>query len=92
MKPAESTDCDGNHAAAQHGSGTSALKDVLERIEHDLILTALQESRGNKAKAARALGMTERLIGLRVKRLGIDWRGLRRRKKHSDAHITEQHP
>jgi len=59
------------------------LKSVLGEIERDLILTALRESHGNKAKAARALGITERLMGLRVKRLGIDWRGLRTRRKRA---------
>ena len=29
------------------------------------------------AKAARALGITERLAGLRIARLGIDWRRFR---------------
>jgi Nif-specific regulatory protein len=48
----------------------------------------LQESHGNKAKAARALGITERFMGLRVKRLGIDWRGLRPRRKQSTTIIA----
>jgi transcriptional regulator with GAF, ATPase, and Fis domain len=66
--------------------GSHALKDTLEGIERDLILAALQDSHGNKAKAARALGITERFMGLRVKRLGIDWRGLRPHRKQSAAH------
>ena len=66
---------------ADHQAGPGGLKEVLEGIERDLILAALQESRGNKAKAARALGITERLMGIRVKRLGIDWRGLRITRK-----------
>lgn len=61
----------------------AGLKSVLGELERDLILTALQESHGNKAKAARALGITERLMGIRVKRLGIDWRGLRINRKHA---------
>jgi Nif-specific regulatory protein len=69
----------------QENDGAHALKEVLAGIERDLILAALQQSHGNKAKAARALGITERLMGLRVKRLGIDWRGLRRRGRASDA-------
>lgn len=66
--------------------GSHALKEILEGIERDLILAALTESHGNKAKAARALGITARFMGLRVKRLGIDWRGLRPRRKLSAAH------
>lgn len=64
-------------------TGPHGLIEVLAGVERDLILKALQESHGNKAKAARALGITERLMGIRVKRLGIDWRGLRAHRKHS---------
>jgi len=67
LQSAEST-------GSQH-SGT--LTESLEALERDLIVDALKTSRGNKAKAARALGTTERLIGLRVARLGIDWRRFR---------------
>lgn len=56
-------------------SGTThhgTLDGTLENIERDLILDALKAARGNKAKAARALGISERIMGLRVKKLGID--------------------
>jgi Nif-specific regulatory protein len=62
-------------AGAAHG-----LKETLANIERDLILEALRNANGNKARAARSLGITERLMGLRVKRLGIDWRALRPRR------------
>jgi Nif-specific regulatory protein len=61
-------------------SGTihhGTLQETLDALERDLIVDALKTSRGNKAKAARALGTTERLIGLRIARLGIDWRRFR---------------
>jgi Nif-specific regulatory protein len=45
---------------------------ALDRLEREMILDALKSSRGNMAKAARALGMSERLIGLRVNKHGID--------------------
>jgi Nif-specific regulatory protein len=51
-------------------SGT--LSAILDNVERNLILDALKSSRGNKAKAARALGITERVMGLRVKKHGID--------------------
>ena len=86
MTRVESTDCDIASNPKREGDGAHTIKEVLEGIEHDLILAALQESHGNKAKAARALGITERLIGLRVKRLGIDWRGLRPRRKQPVTH------
>ena len=48
------------------------LQDTLARVEREMIVMALRASRGNKARAARALGITERLMGLRVKKYGID--------------------
>jgi transcriptional regulator with GAF, ATPase, and Fis domain len=66
-------------ARERHG-----LKEILEGVESDLILNALRSSNGNKAQAARNLGITERLMGIRVKRLGIDWRSLRVRQRIAD--------
>ncbi|MBM4032207.1 MAG: nif-specific transcriptional activator NifA [Planctomycetes bacterium] len=45
---------------------------TLDAIERDMLVDALKAARGNKAKAARALGLTERLMGLRVKKHGIE--------------------
>jgi transcriptional regulator with GAF, ATPase, and Fis domain len=83
MASTESTDPDDTRPAELGAARAPALKEVLEGIEHELILAALRASHGNKAKAARVLGITERLMGLRVKRLGIDWRRLRARGKGS---------
>jgi len=61
-------------------SGTThegTLDGTLGNVERDLILDALKASRGNKAKAARALGISERIMGLRVKKFGIDPRRFR---------------
>jgi Nif-specific regulatory protein len=51
-------------------SGT--LQEALDNLERNLILDALKSSRGNKAKAARALGISERLMGIRVEKHGLD--------------------
>lgn len=75
------------NSGTEHQQGPYGLLEVLEKVERDLILSALQRSNGNKAKAARALGITERLMGIRVKRLGIDWRGFRARRKHQGAQV-----
>ena len=48
------------------------LQTALDNIEREMIIEALKTCRGNMAKAARALGLTERLMGLRVKKHGID--------------------
>jgi len=56
-------------------SGTAmkgTLSDEIEHVEKEMIMDALKSSRGNMALAARTLGLTERIMGLRVKRYEID--------------------
>jgi Nif-specific regulatory protein len=56
-------------------SGTtvqSSLADAIEQYEKDLILDALKSARGNRAKAARLLGTTERIIGYKVRKYDIE--------------------
>ena len=56
-------------------SGTvlpGTLAETMDRVEKELITEALKTSRGNRAKAARTLGLTERIMGLRVDKYGID--------------------
>ena len=77
MTTAVSTAHDAARPAEQGGMEVHDLKGVLEEHERELILTALRETHGNKAKAARALGITERLMGIRVLKFGIDWRSMR---------------
>jgi Nif-specific regulatory protein len=62
-------------------SGTAfkgALENTLENVERELILDALKSTRGNMAKAARSLGISERIMGLRVRRYRIDAKRFRR--------------
>jgi Nif-specific regulatory protein len=78
--------CDGQVVHAHHlpptlqtaaSSGTAmslSLKDALEAYEKDLIQDALKTSRGNRAKAARLLNTTGRIMNYKVKQLRIDWR------------------
>ena len=47
-------------------------QETLNNLERELILDALKSSRGNQTKAAQTLGLTERLMGLRVKKYKID--------------------
>jgi Nif-specific regulatory protein len=61
-------------------SGTSlsgTLQATLDNVERELIIDALKSARGNKARAARALGISERLMGLRVRKHGIDFQRFR---------------
>ncbi len=50
----------------------SGLTGALEKIENQLIIEALTTTKGNIAKAAKQLQVTERMLGLRVKKYQID--------------------
>ncbi|HET9752698.1 MAG TPA: helix-turn-helix domain-containing protein, partial [Myxococcales bacterium] len=81
--------CDGQVIHGHHlpptlqtaeASGTlvqTPLTDAVEQYEKDLILDALKSARGNRAKAARLLGSTERIVGYKVRKYGIDPRRFR---------------
>jgi Nif-specific regulatory protein len=45
---------------------------TIESYESDLIQDALKSSRGNVAKAAKMLDSTERILGYKIKKYGID--------------------
>ncbi len=49
----------------------SALKDKVEEIEKEMILDALEQSNWVKAKAAKMLGITERIIDYKMKKYGL---------------------
>ncbi len=64
-------------AALQNTGGLSngqneTLQAILDNVEREIILEALEAARGNQAKTAKALGVTERVMGLRLKKHGID--------------------
>jgi Nif-specific regulatory protein len=61
-------------------SGTSTkqnLSETLEGIEKETIAEALKTSKGNMAQAAKALGLTERMMGIRTTKYNIDFRKFR---------------
>jgi Nif-specific regulatory protein len=51
---------------------TLSLGDAVAAYEKDIVLDALKTTRGNRAKAARLLGTTERIINYKVRKYGID--------------------
>jgi len=61
-------------------SPKGGLDAAVSALEYEMIVTELKSSEGNMAQAARKLGLTERQMGLRVKRLGIDFRRFRSRE------------
>ncbi len=59
------------------GSGTAisqSLGDAVAGFERDLIEDALKMAHGNRARAARLLQATRRIVNYKIKQYGIDWR------------------
>jgi transcriptional regulator with GAF, ATPase, and Fis domain len=54
-----------------------SLSEAVTAFESNLIQDALKSSRGNRAKAARLLNTTERILSYKVRRFGIDPRRFR---------------
>lgn len=48
------------------------LKDKIKDMEKEAILKALKECNWIRARAARTLGITERIIGYKIKKYGIE--------------------
>jgi Nif-specific regulatory protein len=81
--------CEGNVIHGYHlpptlqtaeGSGTvtkMSLDQAIGAFEKDLIQDALKTTRGNRARAARLLDTTERILGYKVKKYEIDCRRFR---------------
>lgn len=53
-------------------SDTATLADAVDALEREMIVDALKETGSNIAEAARRLGITERKMGLRVRKHEID--------------------
>jgi Nif-specific regulatory protein len=70
LQSAESTDT-GLH---------STLQEALDNVEREILLDALKSLKGNMAKTAKYLGITERIMGLRVKKYNIDPKDFRSKK------------
>jgi Nif-specific regulatory protein len=51
-----------------------ALSDALDAYEKELLQHGLKQAQGNRSKAARLLGTTERIFSYRLRKHGIDWR------------------
>jgi Nif-specific regulatory protein len=55
-----------------------ALADAVAKLEKDLIQDALKSARGNRAKAARLLGSTERVMNYKIRKYNVDCGRFRR--------------
>ncbi len=54
------------------------LPTTLAHMEKSMITRALREYHGNMGKAASSLGISERILGLRMKKFGLDYRTFRK--------------
>lgn len=59
-----------------------SLKDKIQEIEKEEILQALEQCNWVMARAARMIGITERMIGYKIKKYGI--------KKEEGTMMTKQ--
>jgi Nif-specific regulatory protein len=53
--------------------GVGSLEDRVSMFQRDLIVDALKRCNGNVSAAAKDLGATQRIIGYKIKQLGIDF-------------------
>lgn len=49
------------------------LDERVSGFEREVIMDALKEAKGNQSKAARLLGTTQRIVGYKIKHLGIEF-------------------
>jgi Nif-specific regulatory protein len=61
-------------AASTETMQSGTLDIILDKMEKQIILDALISCKGNSAKASEHLGITERMMGIRIKKYDIDAR------------------
>ncbi len=62
-------------------SGTresSSLRSKLDAVEYEYVVEALKHTRGNVTEAARELGLTRRVLGLKMQRFGVNFADYRK--------------
>jgi len=70
------------------GSEQPKLSEAVRRFETQLILTALEKTRGNQFRAARILGVKHTTLNAKIKRYGISINGNRSGDQFSDQEIA----
>ena len=56
---------------------TGSLQQKLDSIEQEMIIEALKRTKGNMSRAAAQLGLSDRIMGLRMKKFSVDYRKFR---------------
>lgn len=66
------------------GNVTDTLRNRIKEMEREEIINALKECDWVMAKAARKLGITERMIGYKIKKYGLRIKEVRWIEKNSN--------
>jgi Nif-specific regulatory protein len=70
--------------APRHYEEEGTLQQRLEAIEYEMIVDSLKATHGNASKAAESLGLTNRMMGLRLNKYGVDYRRFRHPVKNEE--------
>jgi Nif-specific regulatory protein len=57
---------------SSHTKSTGLLENILNKVEKQMLMETLLSTRGNLVKAADQLGITERMMGIRIKKYEIE--------------------
>jgi Nif-specific regulatory protein len=71
-------------ATSSKTENTGTLDFIMDRVEKQLIIESLTSTFGNIAKAAKNLGITERIMGLRIKKYDISLKKYKDQKGIND--------
>lgn len=69
------------HAPALSVSVSGNLESAIAHLEQQMIANALNECKGNMSRAAEQLGITERIMGLRMKKYGLHFKEFRKKDR-----------
>lgn len=76
---------EGAHGASESFAGSGTLQERLDELERACIVDALTRCDGHMGHAAQMLGLTERVMALRMKKHGVSYKSFRRHEDHADG-------
>ena len=76
---------DGTDCCVIRPGFAGSLRERLEELERACIVEALESSQGQIGRAAASLGLTERIMALRLKKYGISYKAFRPVRKGAPA-------
>jgi len=64
-------------SSAEEGEAAGGLETRMRAVEYEMIVEALRAAGGNIGEAAKALGLTRRMLGVRMERHGVSYKTFR---------------